>query len=72
MGFIFGSVAICSLGFTWLFVPECKGKSLEQIDLMFNEGVPLRKFGSYQAIDVNIEIGVAGIGKTSSSQAGAQ
>ncbi|KAG7110565.1 glucose transporter rco-3 like protein [Verticillium longisporum] len=52
LGFIFGAVAVVSVCFTWLFVPECKGKSLEQIDLMFNRGVPLRRFGSYKSVDV--------------------
>ena len=27
---------------------KCKGKSLEQIDRMFQHGVPLRKFGSHK------------------------
>jgi SP family sugar:H+ symporter-like MFS transporter len=35
--------------FTWVFVPECTGKSLEEIDFMFNEHVPLRKFKTYRA-----------------------
>lgn len=49
VGFIYGSMAVCTLLFTFFLVPECKGKSLEEIDLMFQEGVPLRRFGSYQA-----------------------
>ncbi|TVY82030.1 Hexose transporter HXT13 [Lachnellula suecica] len=49
VGFIYGSMALCTLIFTFFFVPECKGKSLEEIDLMFHERVPLRKFQSYQA-----------------------
>ncbi|EGY16034.1 uncharacterized protein VDAG_07198 [Verticillium dahliae VdLs.17] len=35
-----------------LFVPECKSKSLEQIDLVFNQGVPLRRFESYKSVEV--------------------
>lgn len=48
VGFIFGTLAFLALVFTWCFVPECKGKSLEQVDMMFNSGVSLRNFGSYQ------------------------
>lgn len=42
-------MAFCTLIFTFLFVPECTGKSLEEIDLMFLEYVPLRGFGNYKA-----------------------
>lgn len=51
VGFIFGSLAFLALLFTWFFVPECKGKSLEQVDMMFNSGVALRNFGSYHFPD---------------------
>ncbi|KAI8942759.1 hypothetical protein NX059_000803 [Plenodomus lindquistii] len=47
VGFIFGSIAAVCFVFTWLFIPECKGKTLEQVDYMFIKKVPLRKFGSY-------------------------
>jgi SP family sugar:H+ symporter-like MFS transporter len=46
VGFIFGSFSFCAMVFTYFCVPECKGKSLEEIDLLFHEGVSLRKFGS--------------------------
>ncbi|KAM0536524.1 hypothetical protein ACHAPP_002944 [Verticillium nonalfalfae] len=44
VGFIFGSVAFCSLIFTYFCVPECKGKTLEQVDYLFKTGVGLRHF----------------------------
>lgn len=44
VGFIFGAIAALSLVFTYFCVPECKGKSLEQIDWLFSKKVPLRKF----------------------------
>jgi SP family sugar:H+ symporter-like MFS transporter len=47
LGFIFGGVSLCALVFTYLCVPECKGKPLEQVERLFNEGVPLRHFGRY-------------------------
>ena len=49
VGFIFGSLAFCALVFTYFCIPECKQKSLEEINFMFHERVPIRKFGSYQA-----------------------
>ncbi|KAH7345836.1 putative sugar transporter [Pyrenochaeta sp. MPI-SDFR-AT-0127] len=48
VGFIFGSIAAFCFVFTYLCVPECKGKSLELVDYMFYKRVPLRHFGSYE------------------------
>ncbi|KAH7349652.1 general substrate transporter [Plectosphaerella cucumerina] len=47
VGFIFAGIISLAVVFTYFCVPECKGKSLEQIDRMFNEGISLRKFGDY-------------------------
>ncbi|KAJ0162987.1 High-affinity hexose transporter HXT6 [Colletotrichum tanaceti] len=52
VGFIFAGILVFALVFTWFCIPECKGKSLEQIDRMFNEGIPLRNFGKYKPEDV--------------------
>ncbi|EQB57148.1 sugar transporter [Colletotrichum gloeosporioides Cg-14] len=52
VGFIFAGILVLAFVFTWFCIPECKGKSLEQIDRMFNEGVPLRKFGKYEPEDM--------------------
>jgi hypothetical protein len=49
VGFIFGAVALLSLVFTYFCVPECKGKTLEQVDWLFNNGVRLRDFGRTDA-----------------------
>ncbi|CEN59436.1 hypothetical protein ASPCAL01886 [Aspergillus calidoustus] len=49
VGFIFGAVALLSLVFTYFCVPECKGKTLEQVDWLFNNGVRLRDFGKTDA-----------------------
>lgn len=44
VGFIFGSLAAVSVVFAFFCLPECKGKSLEEIDRLFNMKVPVRKF----------------------------
>ncbi|KAH8895355.1 general substrate transporter [Thozetella sp. PMI_491] len=49
VGFIFGSIAFLALTMVYLFVPECKGKTLEQVDLLFSSGIPLRNFGQTDA-----------------------
>lgn len=45
VGFIFGSVMVLALFFVYFCVPECKGKTLEEVDALFNNNVPLRLFG---------------------------
>ncbi|KAF2638093.1 general substrate transporter [Massarina eburnea CBS 473.64] len=44
VGFIFGSIAMLAFVFVWLCVPECKGKTLEQIDTLFQRGTRMRDF----------------------------
>jgi MFS transporter, SP family, sugar:H+ symporter len=57
VGFIFGSITVLSMIFTFFCVPECKGRSLEEIDRMFIESVPIRKFRTYQHIAIEIDAG---------------
>lgn len=47
VGFVYGSFSVLALIFTYLFIPECHGKSLEEIDYCFYKKIPLTKFGSY-------------------------
>ncbi|KAF4785249.1 sugar transporter [Colletotrichum scovillei] len=54
VGFIFGSIAVCSALFVFFCVPECKGRSLEEIDRMFHDGVPVRHFGDHPRSEVEI------------------
>jgi SP family sugar:H+ symporter-like MFS transporter len=44
VGFIFGTTAAMAVVFTWFGIPECRGKTLEEIDELFLERVPIRKF----------------------------
>ena len=47
LAFLFGGICFFGLIFTYLCVPECAGKSLEEIEYLFHEKVPPRKFKSY-------------------------
>jgi hypothetical protein len=51
VGFIFGGLAISSFVFAYFCVPEMKGRSLEEINQMFQDGVPVRQFRTYNAAD---------------------
>ncbi|KAH8883538.1 sugar transporter [Thozetella sp. PMI_491] len=66
VGFIFGSMSFCAIIFTYFCVPECKGKSLEEIDVLFHQGVPLRKFGLVQVEQLSLEDLKSGEEKTTS------
>ena len=44
VGFIYGSVSVCLIACTWLFVPDCRGRSLEDVDRLFESNYPARKF----------------------------
>lgn len=60
VGFIFGGVVLLSFAFVYFCVPECKGKTLEQIDWLFSNGVALRDFGKADAsmmLDAEIPLG---------------
>ncbi|KAF4978161.1 hypothetical protein FZEAL_5406 [Fusarium zealandicum] len=52
LGFVFAGILALSILFIYFGVPECKGKSLEQVDRMFNEGISPRKFGNYKPTEV--------------------
>lgn len=46
VGFIYGSFCFAMVVVTWFVIPELKGRTLEEVDQLFESGVPLRKFGS--------------------------
>ncbi|KAJ9154933.1 Hexose transporter HXT13 [Pleurostoma richardsiae] len=55
VGFIFGSISVLSGVFAYFCVPECKGRSLEEIDAMFLERVPVRKFRRHPRIRIEVD-----------------
>ena len=61
VAFIYGALSVGPFAFAWLFVPEMKQRTLEQIDEMFQDGVPIRSFKSHvcqlpsQAADIKEE-----------------
>lgn len=49
VGYIFGATATCAMVFTWFCIPECCGKTIEEIDELFLEGVAIKDFGKTRA-----------------------
>lgn len=55
VGFIFGAISVLAGFFTYFCVPECKGRSLEEIDRMFIEHVPIRQFRTHAKIQIEVD-----------------
>jgi SP family sugar:H+ symporter-like MFS transporter len=51
IGFIWGTFSLLMVFYPYFWVPEYKGHSLEQIDYLFGQGIPARKFGAYRFTD---------------------
>ena len=47
LGFFFGGLSIPCLVWCYFRVPELKGRTYEELDLMFERKVPTKAFGKY-------------------------
>ncbi|OAA72309.1 General substrate transporter [Cordyceps fumosorosea ARSEF 2679] len=45
VGYIYGSTSLIMIIVTYFFIPELKGRQLEEVDQLFASGLPLRRFG---------------------------
>lgn len=52
VGFIYGSFNVMMVVLTFFFIPELKGRTLEEVDQLFASGVPLRKFRETKTTEV--------------------
>ncbi|EHL01872.1 putative High-affinity glucose transporter RGT2 [Glarea lozoyensis 74030] len=50
IGFVWGGLSALSLAFVIFYVPELKGRSLEELDDMFQQKVSVFKFGKYRSV----------------------
>jgi MFS transporter, SP family, sugar:H+ symporter len=44
VGYIYGSTCLACAVLAFFYIPELKGRSLEEVDQLFAMGIPLRKF----------------------------
>ncbi|KAL7418360.1 hypothetical protein Q5752_006818 [Cryptotrichosporon argae] len=51
IGFLWGAFSVINVFYCYFLVPETKGKSLEQLDFLFEQKVSALKFGSYEFQD---------------------
>jgi sugar porter (SP) family MFS transporter len=47
VAFIYGALSVLAFAFAWVFVPEMRQRTLEEIDEMFRDDVPTRLFKSH-------------------------
>ena len=50
LGFFFGGLAFLCFGWAWFRVPETKGRTYEELDIMFEKGVKTREFKNYKVL----------------------
>ncbi|KAK4496206.1 hypothetical protein PRZ48_012186 [Zasmidium cellare] len=56
VGFVYGSFSLISFVWVYFFLPELSGRSLEELDELFQANVPARKFSKYRAAGVGAKI----------------
>ncbi|KIH91084.1 Sugar transporter family protein [Sporothrix brasiliensis 5110] len=56
LGFFYGGLATLCLVWAWLRVPETKGRSYEELDILFARNVPARQFKTYVIEPANSEV----------------
>lgn len=47
-GFIWGSTCLLTLVWAYIRLPETKGKTFEELDMLFAQGVAAKKFATYE------------------------
>lgn len=53
--FIFGGCMAGTIAFTWFYLPETKGRSLAEIDEMYNtKGLPMSRWKDYNCKPVGV------------------
>ena len=48
VGFVFGGLGLIGTIWSFFFVPELKGRTFREIDIMFFDRIPPRKMGGHQ------------------------
>ncbi|OKL56640.1 hypothetical protein UA08_08358 [Talaromyces atroroseus] len=56
VGFVYGSVSIVAMVFVYFLVPEMKGRSLEELDELFQSKVPAWRSSSFEATGIGATI----------------
>jgi SP family general alpha glucoside:H+ symporter-like MFS transporter len=49
-GFLFGGISTVCLIWCWFRIPESRGRTFEELDILFERKVPARKFKNYDLV----------------------
>ncbi|GHJ86333.1 hypothetical protein NliqN6_2735 [Naganishia liquefaciens] len=52
IGYIYGSMSTITVIFLYFFLPECKGRTMEQVDWLYEHKIPIRQMGSYSVPEI--------------------
>ncbi|KAG1763315.1 maltose permease, partial [Suillus occidentalis] len=50
VGFIFGGLAFTGTIWTWYFIPETKDRTVDELDVLFEQHVPARQFATHHIL----------------------
>lgn len=50
-GFLFGAINLVCYGWCWFRLPESRGRTFEELDILFEKKVPPRQFARYNLLD---------------------
>ncbi|KAL4963274.1 general substrate transporter [Aspergillus stella-maris] len=56
VGLVYGSFSVIAAVFVWFCLPECSGRSFEELDEMFQQGVKAWRFKSYRTQGIGARI----------------
>jgi SP family general alpha glucoside:H+ symporter-like MFS transporter len=49
-GFLFGAISLVCCVWCWFRIPESRGRTFEELDILFERKVPARKFATYDLL----------------------
>lgn len=52
-GFLFGAVSMVCCVWCWYRIPESRGRTFEELDILFELNVPARKFAKYDLLQIS-------------------
>jgi len=50
-GYLFGAISLVCLVWCWFRIPESRGRTFEELDIMFEKKVPAREFSKYDLLN---------------------
>jgi MFS transporter, SP family, general alpha glucoside:H+ symporter len=52
-GYLFGGISLVCCIWCWFRIPESRGRTFEELDIMFEKKIPARKFSTYDLLDTS-------------------